>query len=201
VVLPIEPRLEAWKIEHVPGRAELRRALGPRGALGKVLRALPVVYRSGDTLFVHAGLLPRWAELGAEGLQERARADWASARGRLWRLSKRTSLFRGADGPLWDRSLVHAGTKARSDLERTLALLDVQRMVVGHTQTASLPGGQEGRISVLQRGRLIAVDVGLSEGPRAPRTALIIEGSRGWEWTPTRTRLLWTQAGPRSKAT
>src|SRR4051812_18369331 len=64
VVLPIEPRLEAWKIEHVPGRAELRRALGPRGALGKALRALPVTYRSGGTLFVHAGLLPSWAALG-----------------------------------------------------------------------------------------------------------------------------------------
>lgn len=201
VVLPLEPRLEAWKIEHVPGRAALRRALGPRGAIGKVLRALPVVYHSGGTLFVHAGLLPRWAELGAEGLQERARADWAAARGQLWRLPKRTSLFRGADGPLWDRSLVRAGAKARSDLERTLALFDVERMVVGHTQTASLPGGREGHISVLQRGRLIGVDVGLSESARSPRTALIIEGSRGWEWTLGRSRLLWTRAGPRPPRT
>jgi len=197
VVLPIEPRLEAWKIEHAPGRAELRRALGPRGAIGRALRSLPVTYRSGDALFVHAGLLPRWAELGAEELEARARADWAAARGQLWRLSKRNSLFRGADGPLWDRSLVRGGRQARADLQRTLKLFGVARMVVGHTQTSSLSGGEPGRIAVLQGGRLIGVDVGLSEQLSAPRAALIIEGSRGLEWSPSGTRLLWTRSGAR----
>ena len=198
VLLPLEPRLEAWKIEHVPGRRELRRALGPRGTLGKALRALPVTYCSGDTLFVHAGLLPRWAELGAAGLQEQVRADWTAARGNLWRLPKRSSLFRSSDGPLWDRSLVRGGAKARAALERTLQLFGVGRMVIGHTQTISLPGGREGRIAVLHRGRLIGVDVGLSERPHAPQTALIIEGSRGLEWTPTETRVLWQKAERRA---
>jgi hypothetical protein len=197
VVLPLEPRLEAWKIEHVPGRAELRQQLGPRGALGKALRALPVTYCSGDALFVHAGLLPHWAELGAEGLQARAREDWAAARGKLWQLSKRDSLFRSVDGPLWDRSLVRGGPQARTNLRRTLALFGVKRMVVGHTQTASLLRGEEGRVQVLERGRLIGVDVGLSEADHAPRTALLIDGSRGLEWTPRGTRVLWTARGPR----
>jgi hypothetical protein len=194
ILLPIEPRLEAWKIEHVPGRVELRRALGPRGGLGKALRALPVTYRSGDSLFVHAGLLPHWAELGAEGLQARARKDWVAARGKLWRLSKRDSLFRSVDGPLWDRSLVRGGAKARAHLKRTLELFGVKRMVVGHTQTASLPRGRRGRILVLEHGRLIGVDVGLSEDQYAPKAALIIDGKRGLEWTPSATRVLWTSA-------
>ena len=194
VVLPIKPRLEAWKIEHVPGRTALRRALGPRGRLGQALRALPVTYQSGGALFVHAGLLPDWAELGAEGLDERARAEWAAARGnKLWSLSK-GGLFRG-NGPLWDRTLVRGGAQAQKNLKRTLALFGAERMVVGHTQTASLPRGQEGRISVLERGQLIGVDVGLSEDPRAPRAALIIAGSRGYEWTPAGTRLLWSSRG------
>jgi hypothetical protein len=194
VVLPIKPRLEAWKIEHVPGRTALRRALGPRGRLGQALRALPVTYQSGGALFVHAGLLPAWAELGAAGLEERARAEWASVRGnKLWSLSKR-GLFRG-NGPLWDRTLVRGGAEARKNLKRTLALFGAKRMVVGHTQTASLPRGLEGRILVLERGQLIGVDVGLSEEPRAPRAALIIEGPRGYEWTPSGTRLLWSSRG------
>ncbi|HYQ16834.1 MAG TPA: metallophosphoesterase [Polyangiaceae bacterium] len=197
VVLPIKPRLEAWKIEHVPGRAELRRALGPRGVLGKALRALPVVYQSGDALFVHGGLLPRWAELGAEGLQARARDDWALARGKLWQLSKRDSLFRSSDGPLWDRSLMRGGAEARQNLTRTLALFGAKRLIVGHTPSSSLPGGQAGQIHVLQRGRLIGVDVGLSEEPHVPRAALIIDGARGLEWTPHGTRVLWTARGPR----
>lgn len=196
VVLPIKPRLEAWKIEHVPGRAALRRALGPRGALGKALRELPVTYRSGDALFVHAGLLLAWAKLGAEGLNELARHDWSTAGGKLWQLPKRASLFRGADGPLWDRSLVRGGSRARADLKQTLALFGAKRMIVGHTQTASLPRGQEGRILVLERGRLIGVDVGLGEEPHAPRAALIIDGPRGLEWTPSGARLLWSARGP-----
>jgi hypothetical protein len=191
IVLPIEPRLEAWKIEHVPGRAALRRALGPRGTLGKALRALPVTYRSGDALFVHAGLLPAWAKLGADGIEARAQHDWAAARGKLWRLPKRRSLFRASTGPLWDRSLIRGGAQARTDLRETLALLGVKRMIVGHTQTGSLERGEPGRILVLERGSLIGVDVGLGEGADSPRAALIIAGKRGLEWTPRGTRTLW----------
>jgi hypothetical protein len=191
VVLPIEPRLEAWKVQHVPGRAAMRRALGPHGSLGKALRALPVAYTSGGNLFVHAGLLPAWAKLGISGLAERAREDWAAVRGnRLWSLSK-SSLFRAAGGPLWDRSLVRGGAGSAANLRETLRLVSAQRMVIGHTQTSSLRGGQEGRISVLAQGRLIAVDVGLAEGEHTPRTALIIEGSRGLEWSPGGIRPLW----------
>jgi calcineurin-like phosphoesterase family protein len=199
VLLPIEPRLEAWKIEHAPGRVAMRRALGPRAALGKALRALPIIYLSGDALFVHGGLMPRWAELGADGLQALAREDWATARGALWRLSKRDSLFRAADGPLWNRSLVRGGARARAELERTLALVGAKRMIVGHSQTGSLPRGQAGRILVLAQGKLIDVDVGLSEAPHAPRTALIIEGPRGLEWTPEGTRVLWTSRGVKQR--
>jgi hypothetical protein len=191
IVLPIEPRLEAWKIEHVPGRAALRRALGAQGSVGKALRKLPVTYRSGGVLFVHAGLLPAWAKLGRDGIEALAQRDWAAARGKLWRLPKRRSLFRATTGPLWDRSLVRGGAQARADLHETLALMGVQRLVVGHTQTGSLERGQPGRIALLERGRLIAVDVGLGEGAEAPRAALIIAGSRGLEWTPAGTRVLW----------
>jgi hypothetical protein len=49
---------------------------------------------------------------------------------------------------------------------------------------------------VLERGQLIGIDVGLSEEPRAPRAALVIEGTRGYEWTPAGTRLLWSSRGP-----
>src|SRR6188768_1832293 len=190
ILLPIEPRLEAWKIEHVPGRTELRRALGPRGALGRALRALPVAYVTSQTLFVHGGLLPAWAEAGVEGLNRQARECWAAARVNLWSLPKR-SLFRSATGPLWDRSLVRGGPEANRQLRETLELLGAQRMVIGHTQTASLPRGRAGRILVTGSGRLVAVDVGLSSSERAASAALIIEGERGHEWTSEGTRLLW----------
>lgn len=190
VILPIHPRLEAWKIANVPGRAELRRALAPRGKLGRELRGLPVVYASGGCVFVHGGLLPRYAKLGVDGLNALARTEWSEAPSCLWMLPKK-SLFRNPDGPLWDRSLVEESRKARLALRRSLELLGVRRMVVGHTQTSSLPGGREGEVCLLAGGRLVAVDVGLRSGKHTPRAALIVRGAAGFEWTPRGTRQLW----------
>ena len=190
VILPIEPRLEAWKVEHVPGRAALKRALGPRGKLGKALRQLPVAHLSQGSLFVHAGLLPHYAALGLDGLNELAREEWRRGTRGLWTLPRK-GLFRGVDSPLWDRSLVRGGPEAGRALRRSLALLGAERMIVGHTQTASLRGGRAGHVQLLARGKLIAIDVGLSEGAGTPRAALVIEGSRGYEWTPAGTRPLW----------
>jgi hypothetical protein len=198
VVLPLEPRLEAWKIEHVPGRTALRRALGPKSKLGRALRALPVAHVSQGALFVHAGLLPAWAALGLKGLDQLAEREWAAGGRGLWTLPK-TGLFRSSSGPLWDRSLVRGGTEARRALTQSLALVGAERMVVGHTQTASLAGGREGRIHVQAGGRLVSVDVGLGSGPGAPRTALIIEAGSGYEWTPQARRLLWNTAGPQTR--
>ncbi|HEY0468412.1 MAG TPA: metallophosphoesterase [Polyangiaceae bacterium] len=197
ILPPIAPRLEAWKIAHAPGRAELRRALAARGPLGRALRALPVAYVTSQTLFVHGGLVPSWARWGVEGLNQQARECWAAARVNLWSLPKK-SLFRHANGPLWDRSLVAGGPQARRELRETLDLLGAARMVVGHSQTASLRRGRQGRILVTAAGRLIDVDVGLSSSQPTSSAALIIEGERGYEWTPDGTSVLWSPRGSRA---
>lgn len=190
VVAPIGPRLEAWKVEHVPGRAALRRALGPQGTLGKALRRLPVAYKRDGALFVHAGLLPAWAEHGVDGLNALAIDEWRLGRRGFWTLPKQ-GLFYSSSGPLWDRTLVRGGAAARSNLRRSLELMGAERMIVGHTQTGSLRGGRAGHVQVLASGKLIAIDVGLTSGEGTPRAALVLEGKRGYEWTPERTRLLW----------
>lgn len=194
VVLPIEPRLEAWKIEHVPGRATLRRALAPNATLGRALRSLPVAYMIQGSLFVHAGLLPEWAKLGIDGLDRLAKQEWAAGKRGIWTLPKR-GLFRNGTGPLWDRSLVRGRAKARRALLQSLALLGAERMIVGHTQTSTLRGGRAGHGHVQAGGRLVSVDVGLASGPDAPRAALVLVGSSGYEWTPAATRLLWNARG------
>ena len=194
ILLPIEPRLEAWKIEHVPGRAALRKELGPRGKLGRALRALPVAYQTQRCLFLHGGLLPEWAELGIDGLNACARDTWALAGKSLWSLPK-DSLFRNPSGPLWDRSLVRGGARAHALLKRSLSQVGATRMIVGHTPTSSLPGGAVGGVRVLAGSRLVAVDVGLRSGAHTPRAALIMNGQSGVEWTPGGTRLLWGPAG------
>jgi hypothetical protein len=145
-------------------------------------------------VYVHACLSPKWAALGVDGLNEAGAAAWAERPRRYVRLPK-NALFRSSDGPLWDRSLVERGRQASSELTRSLRALGVRRMVVGHTQTKGVEGGQEGRILTLHQNRLVLVDVGLGHGADAPRAALIIEGRRGIEWRPSGTRVLWRDRG------
>lgn len=104
-------------------------------------------------------------------------------------------MFRDPRGPLWDRSLTSRGPAARAALRRALDLLGVRRMIVGHTQTSAVQGGKAGAILLLHGGRLVMTDVGLHSGEHTPRTALILSGSEGYEWTPQRTRLLWDASG------
>lgn len=189
-IQPFEPRLAAWKVLNAPGQAALRRELGPKGKLGRALRKLPVAQRVNDLVCVHAGLLPAFAEHGIDGLNALALREWEVARKRYSEL-KRRSLFRNPDGPLWDRSLARGGKEALTALKRSLQLLGVKRMVVGHTPTTSVPGGKKGQIALRFGGRLVLVDVGLGEGADAPRAALVVEQGRGLEWTPRGTRLLW----------
>ncbi len=182
-IAPLEPRLAAWSALHAPGRRELRRELGPRGVTGRALRALPVAIRIGDTAFVHSVPSPRWARRGIDGLNEAARATWA-ARPRFWRDLPRSNLLRAIDGPLWNRSMVSRETRAtRAELSRTLDALGVARIVVGHTQTRHLPGGERGRIALLHGGRVICIDVSLGLGAGAPLAALDLRGGVAHEWS------------------
>jgi hypothetical protein len=186
-VAPLAPRLEAWRVLHVPGRTALRRALAPRARLGRAIRALPVAHVAGDAVFVHAGLLPRFARLGVDGLNAEARKTWREAP-RFYGALSRRSVFRHPSGPLWTRDLVEDDDP--SALTKSLSLLGVRRMVVGHTQTAYL-GGMPGQVLMRHQARLVCVDVGLRGGDHATRAALVMQGGEGYEWTPQGMRLLW----------
>jgi hypothetical protein len=191
-ILPLTPRLEAWKIDNVPGRAALRRALGPRGAIGRALRALPVATIAAGCVFSHAALTPVWARLGIDGINRAAAHGWDSGPALLDDLPP-NQILRAVHGPLWNRRLtLQENARTRAQLERSLAHLGVSRMIVGHTQTSYLPGGQLGRIAVRHDGKLVCIDVGLGRSLPSPRTALVIEGGAGYEWTPLGVRELWS---------
>ncbi len=187
-ILPLAPRLEAWRVTHAPGRQALREAFRSSGEVGRVLRQLPVAVKTGRYLFSHAPITPRWARLGVQGLTDRARREWREAPS-FFRGLPLTGLFRSSRGPLWNRDLALKETvKVRRQLLRSLALLDADRMITGHTATEAIPGGEPGRIALRHGGRLVCIDVGLGSGVPA---ALVIEGARGWEWRPDGARTLW----------
>jgi hypothetical protein len=195
-ILPLGPRLDAWKVENVPGRAALRRAMRPGARFGRALRRLPAVVQRGDTVFVHGGLVPAWARLGVDGINHALAEAWSHKVEFIKSLPPR-SILRADDGPLWDRSLaLGAGGPTEIALLRSLRLIDARRMVIGHTATAHMPGGMRGEVLLRFSGRLVCADVGLVAGPAGPCAALVIEGDRGYEWSPEGARTLWDAPPP-----
>jgi hypothetical protein len=191
IVPPLAPRVEQWKMENVPGKPEMRRALSHYGRLGRAMRKWPVALLEDGLVFTHAALTPTWAEKGIDALNQEARQLWATKPNHVVDLP-RDSMFRDDAGPLWDRSFaMEEGATIKKQVETSLKLLQAQRMIIGHTKTSSVPGGQLGRISMRFKGKVICIDVGLTSGEETPRVALLVERGRGFEWSSGIIRPLW----------
>jgi hypothetical protein len=81
----------------------------------------------GDTLFVHGGILPRHAETGLEVINEEIQQ---------WMLGDEDEPYDHTDGDglLWVRDYSdETGDEECADLEETLDILGIARMVVAHT--------------------------------------------------------------------
>lgn len=181
---PLAPRLSAWEAENAPGRTQMRRAFGPRGRVGRELRRMPVAVRIGRSAFVHAGLNTRWSRLGVDGLNAAARSAWRAvdATGR----ADRRGVLGDPNGPLWNRRLVSGtGGPVERTLERVLEHLGAERLVVGHTSTAALPGGLPGRVLSRFDGRLLAIDTGIHDTRPERWSALVLDRHGVREWTPS----------------
>lgn len=119
----------------------------PEGTIGRDMRERYVVAAVRErTLFAHAGLHPQWLKQGLclDNINDFARILLAQPN-----VTRDEPLF-GPSGPLWDRSFAWGSEEECCALaEETLTLLDVDRMVVGHTPQDSgvasrCRGGQAG---------------------------------------------------------
>ncbi len=186
-VEPLGGRLKAWEEEHAPGRQAYRRAMGQTGPYGQVIRSLPVAAQFGSLLFVHGGLSPRWGSLGIAGLEQERMRSWSAAP-QFYQDLPPDGLFRDPLGPIWHRAYcVGNASMVRDDLEDVLLAFDAKTMVVGHTRTDSVEGGDLGVPLVRHKGRLLMTDVGIGE-PGHPGTSIVIEKGRAEAWTPGGTR-------------
>ena len=130
------------------GGAEARRAaFAKTGEYGAWLATLPAVAIEADTVFVHGGVAPAWAEKGLDSINEQVRMG----------LFDRSAAVLGPDGPLWYRGFVQdKEIDACPSLDRSLIALGADRMVVGHTTR------RDGRIEVRCSGRLHVIDIGIA---------------------------------------
>lgn len=131
------------------GGAEARRAaLSPQADLGRWLRARDTVARIDGVVFVHGGVRPTWAALGAEGISQAVRDALAG---------QASPEILGDEGPLWYRGYMQAPEPiACAELSQALTALGARRMVVGHTTQRS------GRVTPRCGGQLLAIDTGIS---------------------------------------
>ena len=155
--------------EHPLGYAEHRQAFSPKGQYGGWIVQQNAVVRIGDTLFLHGGISPKYADLSLRALNERVRQELQEA-------DPATALLvRDPEGPLWFRGLAQGDPAPLAEhLGAVLKKNGCKRMVVGHTPTEGL--------LVMPRygGRVVVIDVGLSMVYGGPPAALLLEEGRAF---------------------
>ena len=164
-----EQERRAFDKEHPRGFVEHRQAFLPKGAYGGWIAQQNAVVRIGDTLFLHGGISPKYADFSLSAMNERVRQELKEAD------NDTALLVRDPEGPLWFRGLAQGDPALlAAHVDAVLKKQGCKRIVVGHTPTEGL--------LVMPRygGRVVMIDVGLSAVYGGPPAALVLEEGRAF---------------------
>lgn len=154
---------QQWKAEHPPGYVEHRKAYAPDGEYGKWIRKNNSVVQINDTIFMHGGWSPKYADWSMKDLNERIQeelADFSKLRG---------GVTIDPEGPLWYRGLAQGDeAELAVHVASLLKRIGAERIVIGHTPTI-------GTVFPRFSGSVLLIDVGLSEVYGGRRACLVIE--------------------------
>ena len=157
-----------WEARYPLGYFEHHAQLGPRGKYGKWIRRHNAVIKINDTLFLHGGISPKYANDSLRRINDRVREE-------LGNFSKLGGgVVRDMDGPLWYRRLAQgSGKDLRDHLKATLVHYGARRIVIAHTVT---PG------AVLPRfgGRVVLIEVGIPKIYGGRVACLVMEGKHAY---------------------
>jgi len=153
-----------WRYVH-PGETaafggadEYRKAMGPDGKYGKWIRSHNAVIKINDVLFLHGGISRSYADKSLTELNKGVREGLQTGGG----------MARDSAGPLWYRGLVQGGDEqVAKEVEPIFETHGVKHIVVGHTVV--------GGIVPKARGKVIAIDAGMSTHYGGPAACLLIE--------------------------
>ena len=150
------------------GYFEHRDHFGPNGKYGKWIRRHNTVIKINDTVFLHGGISPKYANHSIRRINELVRQelkDWSKLRG---------GIVRDQEGPLWYRGLAQEDEKnLESHLETVLSNYGCERIVVAHTV---IPGAVMPRFGA----RVILIEVGLPIFYGGRLACLLIEKNRAY---------------------
>jgi hypothetical protein len=142
-------------------------ALMPGGPYARRIAAFPVVLKIGDTVFVHAGVVPRWARYGVERINREV-SQWL-----LGQAPEPDSALGVDDGDrvMWTRQFsANVDGADCALLAESLRILGARRMIVAHTVHPEITARCDGRVW--------AVDVGMSRAYGGPIQVLEIIDDR-----------------------
>ena len=154
---------QKWMEEHPPGFVEHQQAHLPDGEYGKWIRKNNSVIQINDTIFLHGGWSPKYADWTMEDLNKRIQEELSD-------FSKlRDGVTIDPEGPLWYRGLAQ-GDQAplTAHVDALLEKLGAKRIVIGHTPTI-------GTVFPRFGGKVLLIDVGLSQYYGGRRACLVIE--------------------------
>jgi hypothetical protein len=131
------------------GGLEARKAaFAAEAPIGAWLREADTAVIVEGVVFVHGGIRPQWAALGAPGISKAVQEALAG---------RASPEILGDEGPLWYRGYALAPEPvACAELTEALTALAARRMVVGHSTR------KDGRIASRCGGQLLLIDTGIS---------------------------------------
>lgn len=151
-----------WDETYPLGTVEHMRAWDPKGKLGKWMLSKNAIMRIDDTLFVHGGVGPMFANLSVSKINKEVRKALKNNR------FDEDTILDHADGPFWYRGFArNSGPEEEALLAHVLDVNGVERIVIAHT-----PDHPEIRSRF--GGRVIMVDIGISTAYRGTRGFLEI---------------------------
>jgi hypothetical protein len=134
-----------------PGARARGAALMAGGPYARRIAAFPVVLKLGETIFVHGGVVPRWARYGIDRINREV-SEWLL--GKTPEPDSSLGVDSG-DRVMWTRQFSADVTAADcQELAESLRILGATRMIVAHTVHAQITPRCDGQVW--------AIDVGMS---------------------------------------
>lgn len=142
-----DPRLQRLPLNERSRGA----ALMPGGPYALKIAEFPTVLKLDETVFVHGGVVPRWAEYGIDNINAEVSA-WLKGNTSEPNSSQRVD---DSDRVMWARHFSsRVDARACFMLEESLRILGAKRMIVAHTRHREITSYCDGKVW--------ATDVGMS---------------------------------------
>ncbi|CEP18730.1 hypothetical protein [Parasitella parasitica] len=157
--------------ETFGGMEARKRAFEKDGFIGEYLKLLNITTKVGSTVFCHGGITPHFSRLGIDWINDRTHETIVTYMESQGSQGIEHGIF-GGTGPTWYRGYaMEEEDTICSVLDQALALLEANRMVVGHTVQ------HDGAIRTRCNGKIILIDIGISRTYNGGKGALEIRGN------------------------